>query len=309
MPSELNFLLRLFSDLGPRILCCAIVGRKAAIHLILTNRSRVSFTCTLPFSVLRKRNFLLLLFSDCGPNILDQVVRCLYSHAHAPSVGHFGHIQSNDHVRLFELYPTSLPCHSSRNVKTLQDNNYRSWKWDSAITWTAYHSVPSSKAFEACFVHSRGRLSRNSSKKIPGQIKSWCSNPPTWWTIAVGDYGGFLSQAVIHWSHKPLLTPAVHHVVSWRLSTSVWVNSHPIACCCVFVLLLGLWTILKCAPWVILPVGAFAASQWTIWCLCCCCVPASGVVDEAPVGWLDSDLLAPSWGVHAAMICGFWIGE
>jgi len=126
MPSKLNFLLRLFSDLGPRILCCAIVGRKAAIHLILTNCSRVSFTCTLPFSVLRKLNFLLLLFSDCGPRILDQVVRCVYSHAHAPSVGHFGHIQSNDHVRLFELYPTSLPCHSSRNVKTLQDNNYRS---------------------------------------------------------------------------------------------------------------------------------------------------------------------------------------
>jgi len=35
--------------------------------------------------------------------------------------GHFGHIQRQAHVVLFQLYPTSLPCHSCRHVENLQD--------------------------------------------------------------------------------------------------------------------------------------------------------------------------------------------
>ena len=46
---------------------------------------------------------------------------------------------------------------------------------------------------------------------------------------------------------------------------------------------------------------ALASSLWTNWFLCCCCVPAGGVLDEAPVNQLNSDQLTPWCGVCGAM--------
>jgi len=37
-----------------------------------------------------------------------------------PLYGLFGHIQGEAHVGLFQLYPTSLPCHCSRYIENLQ---------------------------------------------------------------------------------------------------------------------------------------------------------------------------------------------
>jgi hypothetical protein len=38
-------------------------------------------------------------------------------------LGHFGHFQGHAHVGLFQLYPTSLPCNSSRHVENLQESS------------------------------------------------------------------------------------------------------------------------------------------------------------------------------------------
>jgi hypothetical protein len=48
-----------------------------------------------------------------------QILNFLYSGARKLAFGHFAHIQCQAHVGLFELYVTSLPCHSSRHVENL----------------------------------------------------------------------------------------------------------------------------------------------------------------------------------------------
>jgi hypothetical protein len=44
-------------------------------------------------------------------------------------------------------------------------------------------------------------------------------------------------------------------------------------------------------------------------CLHCCCAPATGVLDEASVVPLDSDLITPGWGVCGAITCCCGKGE
>jgi len=67
-------------------------------------------------------------------------------------------------------------------------------------------------------------------------------------------------------------------------------------------------TISEWVSWVMFSVAALAASQWTNWCLHCRCVWGSARLDEAPIDWLDSDPLTPSWGISFGMIWGGWIG-
>jgi len=104
-----------------RILCGAIVARKAAGWLVMTKHCRVSLYRSLHLFMPRKLNTLLLFISDLGTWFLNEIFRFLYSGAREAFFGHFGHIQRQAHVGLFQLYPTSLPCHSCRHVENLQD--------------------------------------------------------------------------------------------------------------------------------------------------------------------------------------------
>jgi len=138
---------------------------------------------------------------------------------------------------------------------------------------------------------------------------TWCSTSRTMQKNASVDHGGFSLQVAMNWSHSSLLTPTVHYTVSWRQFTSIWILSHPTACCFLFLLLPVLETIFKCASWVICLVAALTASRWTNWCLCSCCVPMIAVFDVAPANRLDIDPLSPCWGGCVSMICWCGIGE
>jgi len=292
-----------------RILCGAILARKASGRLVLTKHSRVSCYRSLHLVMPRKLNTPLLLFSDLGTWFLDQILRFLHSGARKPTFGHFGHVQGQAHVGLFQLYTTSLPCHSCRHVEYLQEISCCFKHWDAAMTSTIYASVASSKVIKACFVHSRGCFSGNSSAKMPELTTSWCSISRTVRTNALVDHGCFPLRAAINWSRSSRRTPAICYMVNWRLLTAVWRYSHPTACCFLFVLLPVLRTIFKCASSVMCLVPASAASRWTNWCLRSCCVPISDIFNEASANWLDFDLLGPGWGGCVSMICWCGIGE
>jgi len=104
-----------------RILCGAILARKESDHFVLMKHSRVSFYHSLQHLMPRQLNTPLLLFSDLDAMFLDKILRFLYSCARKPSFHHFGRIQGQVHVTLFQQYPTSLPCHSSRHVENLRE--------------------------------------------------------------------------------------------------------------------------------------------------------------------------------------------
>jgi len=95
-----------------RILCGAIFSWKAARRLVLTKHCRVSLYRSLHLFVPRELNTPLLLFSDLGAGFLNEVFRFLDRGARKAFFGHFGHILGQAHVGLFQLYTTSLPCHS-----------------------------------------------------------------------------------------------------------------------------------------------------------------------------------------------------
>jgi len=104
-----------------RILCGAIVARKAAGRLVLTKHCRVSVYRSLHIFVHRKLNTPLLLFLDLGTWFLNEVFRFLDCGMRKALFGDLGHIQCQVHVGLFQLYLTPLPCHSCRHVENLQD--------------------------------------------------------------------------------------------------------------------------------------------------------------------------------------------
>jgi len=115
-----------------------------------------------------------------------------------------------------------------------------SLEWDSAVTSTIYNSVPSSKVFIACSVHSRRRLSPSLSAKIPELTTLWSSISRIVRTSDLVDHGGFLLHAAMNWSRSASSTRPVHYSVSWLLSTSISINSHPIAYSFMYLLLLVL---------------------------------------------------------------------
>jgi hypothetical protein len=88
------------------------------------------------------------------------------------------------HVRRFKLYLTSLPCHSCRYIKSLQDITSYIYIRDLAITSTIYPSVASYNMVIASFVLSRGLLLLTSwqlskSQKHYGvQFHRWCRSMP-----------------------------------------------------------------------------------------------------------------------------------
>ena len=157
--------------------------------------------------------------------------------------------------------------------------------------------------FKAWSITSRGRFSPNRSAKIPELKTSWCLISRAMRTDALVDHGGFLLQAAIHWSRSSLRTPAVCYTVSWPSFTSIWIDSHPIACCFFFLLLVVLCGIFKCASWVVYLVATIAASRWTNQCLRCCCVSRGGASLKEPVVWLDSASISTGWSISGAMTC------
>jgi len=104
-----------------RILCGAILAWKAAGRLVLTKHCRVSLYRSLHLAVRRELNTPLLLFSDLGTWCVNEVFRFYDCGARKAFFGQFGHIQGQAHVGLFQLYPTSLPCHICWHVENLQD--------------------------------------------------------------------------------------------------------------------------------------------------------------------------------------------
>ena len=103
------------------ILCGAILARGASSQVVFMKHSRESFYRSLHLIMPRKLNTPLLLISDLGVRFLDQIVHFLYCCAQKLFIGHSGHIQGQAHVGLFQLYLTSLPCHSSRHGENLQE--------------------------------------------------------------------------------------------------------------------------------------------------------------------------------------------
>jgi len=104
-----------------QIRCGTMLARKASGRVVVTKHSRVSLDCSHPHWTPQKLNTPLVLLSDLGVRFLGQILHLLYCGTWKPFFGHFGHIQGQAHVGLFQLYPTSLPCHSSRHVETLQE--------------------------------------------------------------------------------------------------------------------------------------------------------------------------------------------
>jgi hypothetical protein len=104
-----------------RILCGAILARKAFGRLVLTKHSLVSCYRCLHLVMRRKLNTMLLLFSDLSMWFLDQISRFLCCGAQKPAFGQFRHVQGQAHVGMFQLYTTSLSCHSCRHVEYLQE--------------------------------------------------------------------------------------------------------------------------------------------------------------------------------------------
>jgi len=119
-----------------QILCSASVAMTASIRVVLMKHSRVSSYHTLDLLLPRRLSFPLLHISDFGARFLDQILHFLHCGTPKPPFGHFGQIQSQVHIGLFQLDPTSLPCHCSKHVENLQDISCCFQQWDLATTST-----------------------------------------------------------------------------------------------------------------------------------------------------------------------------
>jgi len=216
-----------------RSLCCAIWASKATVCVILQKHCWVSCYPSRHLSMSEKLNSLscyFLYFCVMGLHIMMCFLYCSMS---TTLFGWFGHVQGKVHVRLYLLYPTSLPCHSGRHVENIQEISWF-FKWDLDITSTTYALVDSSMVFNASFVHCRGCFPSNSSVQLPVLTTWWCSIA---WTVllnALVEHGGFPLQAAISWSHSSLCEPPLHYELSPSLSSTMWIYSHWIAGCCTF---------------------------------------------------------------------------
>jgi len=104
-----------------RIPCGAILARKVTGRLVSTKHCRGSLYRSFHLFMPRKLNSPLVLLSDLDAWFLNEIFCFLYCGARKSFFGHFGHIQRQAHVGLFQLHPTSLPSHSCRHVENLQD--------------------------------------------------------------------------------------------------------------------------------------------------------------------------------------------
>jgi len=104
-----------------QICCSAIVATKASLWVGLTKHRWMRFYHSLHRVMARRLKSPLLHFSGFGLTFCDLLLPLLYWGARTPSFGHFGYLQGQAHVGLFQLHPTSFSCHSSRYVVKLQE--------------------------------------------------------------------------------------------------------------------------------------------------------------------------------------------
>jgi len=138
---------------------------------------------------------------------------------------------------------------------------------------------------------------------------SWCLISWTVRTNAFVDHGGFQLWAAMNSLRSSLRTPAVRYTVNWPLIASIWIYSHPTACCFLFLPLPVLATIFECASWVIYLVAALEASRGSNLCLRSCWVPRVSVFDEGPANRPVFDPLLAGGGGCVSMMCWCGIGE
>jgi hypothetical protein len=81
-----------------QIVCCNILVRNNAVHLISTNHRQVSFYWGLNLSVPRKLNCINCHCSKFSRRFVEQLSCFLYSSVQDPSCAHFGHLQLKPHV-------------------------------------------------------------------------------------------------------------------------------------------------------------------------------------------------------------------
>jgi len=198
----------------------------------------------------RKLNTPPRLSTDLGSSFLYQIVHCVFCGTQKPSFGHYGHIHGQVPVGQFQLYLTSVPCHSSRHVEYLQEISYCFKQWYGASTLPINTSVATSEVIKACFVHSWGCLSGTWSAKIPQLATSWWSISRSEQAYALFILGCFPLRTAITWSHSLLQISALCHSVNWWLFTTVWIYSHQTACCILFMLRPVLRTIISCTLWI-----------------------------------------------------------
>jgi len=113
-----------------RIHCSAVLARKAGVHVILMKHRQGSFYPSIHLSMPRKLHSQHVHFSDVSAEFVDEIVHLLHRGARKSSFGHFGHDQGQVRVGLFQLCPTSLPCHSSRHAAHLQGISCCLKRWD-----------------------------------------------------------------------------------------------------------------------------------------------------------------------------------
>jgi hypothetical protein len=101
--------------------CGAMLTRTTAGHVVLTKPCQVSFSLSLHLVMARKFNNPLHLFSDLGTWFLTVSLCFLCCGVPVAFFEYFGHFQHHVHVRLAQLYFSSLPWDSTRHVKIRQD--------------------------------------------------------------------------------------------------------------------------------------------------------------------------------------------
>jgi len=217
-------------------LCCAIVPMKTSGDVVLTKHSRVWWYRSLLLFMSGKLNTPPLFFSDLGTRFLHLILRFPHCGARKPAFGHFGHIQGQAHVGLFQLYSTSLPCHRCRHVEYLQELSWCFKHWDVAMTLTIYASVPTSKLSYACFFHCRGSLTGNLTAKMPEHTTSWCSILRTVRTNAFTDHGCSLfgQQTIGHVAlgvHWLILIWLIDGRWPWYGETHIELHAAAYSCC------------------------------------------------------------------------------
>lgn len=77
-----------------QIQCCAILGRNAAVCLIFTNHSCVSFYLSLHSTMPKNLHAKIRLFLEFSSRSLEQVLCFLDYSTQKPFFGYFGHIQN-----------------------------------------------------------------------------------------------------------------------------------------------------------------------------------------------------------------------
>jgi len=165
-----------------------------------------------------------------------------------------------------------------------------------------YTSIASSQMFNTCFIHCQRHLSGRSSTTLPGLTTSWYSIMWSEQTTGCVIEERYPSRAATHWIRSCLGTPVEYYMINWRLSTSTWIDSHPITCWVQFLLLPALWTIWICGSRFVFSETTFIESQRTDRCLWCFFVSVGGALVQVPVKCLDGNGLALCWSVGGAVI-------